>query len=164
MSSEQPRVILDCNTLFQAFFSPDVPAAACLALAEARQITLVSSREVLAEARGVLNRPVVRERFPEATPERIDAFLENIRYWSVFFREVPAGPPYDRDPKDRPYMDLAVTAGADFLVTRDKDLLSLAMSHTVAAKEFRQRHQNRLRIVTPAEFLAEIRRVPPKSV
>lgn len=56
--------------------------------------------------------------------------------------------PYDRDPKDRPYMDLAVAAEANYLITRDKDLLSLMTSHTVAAKEFRQRHQNRLRIVT----------------
>jgi putative PIN family toxin of toxin-antitoxin system len=163
MSSERPRVILDCNTLFQAFLSPDGPGAACLAMAEGRHITLVSSREVLAEARGVLNRPIVRERFAEATPERIDAFLENVRYWSLFFREVPPGPAYNRDPKDQPYMDLAVTAGADFLVTRDKDLLSLITSHSVAAKEFRQRHQNRLRIVTPIEFLTAIRATPEPS-
>ena len=34
-------------------------------------------------------------------------------------------------------MDLAVAGEADFLVTRDKDLLSLMTAHTVVAKEFR---------------------------
>ena len=64
MTGERPRVIRDCNTLFQAFLRPDGPAAACLALAEQKRITLVTSREVLAEARGVLNRTFVGEREP----------------------------------------------------------------------------------------------------
>jgi putative PIN family toxin of toxin-antitoxin system len=163
MSVQRPRVILDCNAFFQAFLSPEGPAAACLALAEQKQITLVTSRDILTETRGVLNRPFVREREPAATPERIDTFLDNIRYWSVYFRDVPAGPPYERDPKDRPYMDLAVAAEAHYLVTRDKDLLSLMTAHTVAAKEFRQRHQNRLRIVTPSALLDEVRSTPPST-
>jgi putative PIN family toxin of toxin-antitoxin system len=152
---ERPRVILDCNALLQAFLSPDGPAAACLAMAESKQVLLVTSRDVLVEARGVFNRPFVRELLPEVTPERIDAFLDQVRYHSLFFRDVPRGPDYERDPKDRPYMDLAVAAEADFLLTRDKDLLSLATSHAVAAKDFRQRHQNRLRILTPSQFIDE---------
>lgn len=69
MSTAPPRVILDCNILFQAFLSPDGPAAACLALVQEKEITLVCSRDVLIEARGVLNRPFVREKVPSATPE-----------------------------------------------------------------------------------------------
>ncbi len=161
MKAERPRVILDCNTLFQAFLSPDGPAAVCIELAEQGQITLVISSDVLAEARGVLNRPFVREREPTATPERIDAFLEQIRYSSVYLHDVPRGPTFDRDPKDQPYTDLAVAGAADYLVTRDNDLLSLMTSHSIAAKEFRQRHQNRLRIVTPVDFLGVVRQDPP---
>jgi len=86
-----PRVILDCNALFQAFVSPDGPAAACLALVDQKRILLVTSRDVRAEARGVLNRPFVREKEPTVTPKRIEAFLEQIRYRSLYFREVPLG-------------------------------------------------------------------------
>src|SRR5438045_3742580 len=118
MSSERPRVILDCNALVQAFLSPDGPAAVCLGLIEQHRVTLVTNRDVLAEARGVLNRPFMRQRVPAATPQRIDAFLNQIRYWSLFFRDVPRGPDFDRDPKDQPYMDLAVAAEANYLVTR----------------------------------------------
>ncbi len=32
---------------------------------------------------------------------------------------------FDRDPKDAKYVDLAISTKADFLVTRDKDLLDL---------------------------------------
>ena len=89
---ECPYVILDCNALLQAFASPDGPAAACLALTEQKRILLVTCRDVLAETRCVFNRPFVHDLLPEVTPERIDAFLDQVRYHSLFFRNVPRGP------------------------------------------------------------------------
>jgi predicted nucleic acid-binding protein len=50
MAPSRPRVILDCNILVQAVLAPDGPGRACLALADAGEITLVTSRETLAEA------------------------------------------------------------------------------------------------------------------
>ena len=58
-----------------------------------------------------------------------------------------------RDPGDEPYIDLAAAVQADYLVTRDNDLLSLATDHTTEAKQFRQRFPF-LRIVSPGEFLS----------
>lgn len=48
---------------------------------------------------------------------------------------------------------LAVAVAADFLVTRDNDLLSIATDHSIDAKQFRQQLPL-LRIVTPVEFLS----------
>ena len=60
---------------------------------------------------------------------------------------------YPRARQDEPYVDLAVAANADFLVSRDKDLLTLTTDHSLIAKQFRQRFR-RLRILNPVAFLA----------
>ena len=59
---------------------------------------------------------------------------------------------YARDPKDEPYIDLAAAARADYLVTRDKDLLSLMTAHSAAAKLFRQKTRP-LAVLDPVAFL-----------
>ena len=40
-------------------------------------------------------------------------------------KDVPSLFELDRDPKDAKYVDLAIAARSDFLVTRDNDLLAL---------------------------------------
>ncbi len=55
---------------------------------------------------------------------------------------------FARDPKDAPYLNLAIEAKADYLVTRDRDLLDLMTGHTAECKEFRQRFR-RLRVGEP---------------
>jgi predicted nucleic acid-binding protein len=63
---------------------------------------------------------------------------------------------YPRDPTDEPYLDLAVAVKADYLVTRDKDLLSLMTSHSIVAKQIRQRTRP-LKILNPVHFFGEMR-------
>ena len=46
---------------------------------------------------------------------------------------------YQRDEDDEPYINLAIEVGAQFLVSRDKDLLDLMTSYADDCKEFRQR-------------------------
>jgi predicted nucleic acid-binding protein len=58
----------------------------------------------------------------------------------------------ERDPKDEIIIDLAVETEADYIVSRDKDLLDLMINFSVEAKEFRQRFRP-LKIVQPIEFL-----------
>lgn len=57
-----------------------------------------------------------------------------------------------RDPKDEKYINLAVEAEADYIVTRDKDLLDLMTGIDIESKEFRQRFRP-LRMVEPIKFL-----------
>ncbi len=65
---------------------------------------------------------------------------------------VPKAVALPRDPKDEPYLDLAIAAKAHYLVSRDLDLLDLM--HDAS---FRQ-SQPGLVILDPAAFLQEIAR------
>jgi putative PIN family toxin of toxin-antitoxin system len=134
MNSSSPRVIFDCNILFQAFLTPDGPAYGCLQVVENKRATLLLSLDLLSEARDVLNRPFVRERFPHVTPESVDSFLSAAAYRSDLWRSVQRIQIYRRDPDDEPYLNLAIVAEADYIVTRDNDLLALATDHSPEAK------------------------------
>ncbi|HSZ58741.1 MAG TPA: hypothetical protein VK797_23935 [Tepidisphaeraceae bacterium] len=57
-----------------------------------------------------------------------------------------------RDPNDEPYLDLAYSLRAHYLLSRDADLLSLMTGHSAFCKEFRQK-THPLKIVDPVEFL-----------
>lgn len=57
-----------------------------------------------------------------------------------------------RDVDDEQYINLAIEANAQYLVTLDNDLLDLMTDFDVAGKEFRQKTRP-LRIVKPLDFL-----------
>jgi predicted nucleic acid-binding protein len=59
---------------------------------------------------------------------------------------------FDRDPKDEPYINLAAAAGADYLVSRDRDMLDLMTGYGIDSKAFRQRFRP-LKVVDPEGFL-----------
>jgi putative PIN family toxin of toxin-antitoxin system len=153
----QPRfgVVLDCNVLLQAAARRTSPAAACLRLAEEGFIRLYLSEEILTEIADVLNRSKVRARFPELTDEIIEGFLDQLRSAAEIVRRVPKRFTYKRDADDEPYINLAVEAGADYLVSRDKDLLDLMTGYTDECKEFRQRFRP-LKVIEPVAFLKEV--------
>jgi putative PIN family toxin of toxin-antitoxin system len=123
-----------------------------LNLVESGLIQLFVSREVLAEVEDVLNRPEIRTHFPDLSDEIVGAFLKRLQKFSVLVRPVPKKFSYSRDEDDEPYINLAVAAGATFIISRDRDLLDLMTGHTDECKEFRQRFRS-LRVVEPAEFL-----------
>ena len=150
--TERPRVVFDCNVLLQAAARERSVAAKCLNLVESGLIQLFVSREVLAEVEDVLNRPAIRAHFPDLSDEIVGAFLKRLQKLSVLVRPVPKKFSYTRDEDDEPYINLAVEAGADFIITRDKDLLDLMTSHADEGKEFRQRFRP-LKVIEPPEFL-----------
>lgn len=150
--TDKPRVVFDCNVLLQAAAREKSVAAKCLNLAESGHIQICVSREVLAEAEDVLNRPEIRAHFPDLSDEIVGAFLKRLEKLSVLVRPVPKKFNYPRDEDDEPYINLAVAAGADFIVSRDRDLLDLMTGHADECKEFRQRFRP-LRVIEPVELL-----------
>jgi putative PIN family toxin of toxin-antitoxin system len=160
MSDDQPRVVFDCNIFFQAFLTPRGPAFACVKAILDHRALLLLSRDVLSEARDVLVRPFVRERFPLVTEHKVEEFLGALTYVAEVWRAVPHVLTYERDPDDEPYLNLAAAGRADLLVTRDNDLLSLPAAHSPDAQRFRQVTPNRLRIIPPTEFLRQIESAP----
>ena len=149
---DKPSVVFDCNVLLQAAARERSVAAKCLNLVESGLIQLCVSREVLAEVEDVLNRPKIRAHFPDLSDEIVDAFLKRLQKLSVLVRLVPKQFSYPRDEDDEPYINLAVAACANFIITRDRDLLDLMTGYTDECKEFRQRFRS-LKVVEPSELL-----------
>ncbi len=128
------------------------PAVACLELFEKGDVKLFVSDEILAEISDVLTRPKLQARYPLLTRERSDKLIENLRKKASVIENAPKKFAYARDPKDEPYINLAIVANADYIVSRDKDLLDLMKGHTNECKEFRQKLR-RLKVIEPQEFL-----------
>jgi putative PIN family toxin of toxin-antitoxin system len=150
--AKKPRVVFDCNVLLQAAARQKSVAASCLALADKGLIQLAVSEDVLLEIEDVLNRPEVRACFPDLNDEIVSAFLTRLRNVSDFVSNVPTAFSYSRDEDDEPYINLAIEVGADFIVSRDKDLLDLMTGYADICKEFRQRFR-KLKVVEPVDLL-----------
>ena len=156
---DRPRlgVVFDCNILLQSVARKAGPAGACLRLAEEGFVQLRLSEEILAELLEVLNRPKIRARYPELTDEIVDDFLKRLRRTAEIASEVPKRFSYPRDVDDEPYLNLAIEAEANYLVSRDKDLLDLMTGYNNECKEFRQRFRS-LIVIEPIGFLTAVRR------
>ncbi len=151
----RPRVVFDCMVYLQATISATGPAAALLRLVDEDEIDLFVSQEILAEIRDVLSRPRIRQKNPEITDERIEAFLSRILEKALTVDDVPPHFFYLRDPKDEKYINLAVEVEAEYLVSRDKDLLDLMTGYADDSKEFRRRFRP-LKIIEPVALLQNL--------
>ena len=114
---------------------------------EAGAVQLHVTSAILAEVRDVLMRPKIQAKFPHLTPERVVVFLQKVASIAALVSDVSSAGFEIRDPDDLPYVDLAVAANAEFIISRDNDLLDLMKDSA-----FVERFPN-LRIVDPATFL-----------
>ncbi len=110
------------------------PAAACLQVVHEGRPELVISTEIVAEIRDVLTRPKTIRKFPSLTAEAVELYLKDVESLAVSLSDVPVAMRLERDPKDEPYLNLAIATQAEYLATWDKDLLEL-----MGGAEFRQR-------------------------
>lgn len=154
MSGDNPRsrVVFDCMIYLQATVSESGPAAALLRLVDRNALSLFASNEILDEVREVLSRSKIRERNSALTDERVDAFITRLSEKATIVNDVPLHFTYTRDPKDENYINLAVEVEADYIVSRDRDLLDLMTGHTDECKDFRRRFRP-LNIIEPVELL-----------
>lgn len=152
MSRDKIITVFDCNIVWQSFFFGNGVSAKCKKLVDDDVITLLLSAEVLEELHEVMTRPEFLAKFEAVTEAMVEKFLEQLAQKSVFIRAVPKKFTFSRDPDDEPYINLAIEGEADFIVTRDRDLLDLMSGYDVESKEFRQKTRP-LKIVDPLEFL-----------
>lgn len=115
------------------------------------QVTLCLSPDVLAEIRDVLTRPKLVAKYPALTKQAVDAFLAQLLRLATWINDVPEHYVLARDPDDSMYLNLAITAGARYIVTTDLDLLDLMEPQSPAGVDFRTRFPS-VEIVTPAAF------------
>ena len=127
-------IIFDASALVSAALKADsVPERA-----RAEEVDVFAlSAAVDGEIAGVLNRPKFARAIPLARRERV---LEILRHAAIWFE--PTVRVTDcRDPKDNKYLELALAAGGETIVSSDDDLLVLDPWRGV-------------RIMRPADYLA----------
>jgi len=148
----EPLVVFDCVVFLQGLIKESGPAVICVERFEQGRVSLVISPEILAEVREVLTRSQLRRGFPLLTDEKVEKLIELLLLKGKLLRNVPKRVELLRDPDDEPYLNAAIEAGAEFLVTRDRDLLDLMDGNTREGRDFRTRFP-RLTILNPVEFL-----------
>ncbi len=117
----QPCAVIDTNVLLDFWVFEDSGAAPLRAAVEERRVHVLRSDACVDELSDVLDRPALKV----AAAER----CEILRRWHALATPVArifSAPFACTDPHDQKFLDLAHTACADWLVTKDKALLRLA--------------------------------------
>ncbi|MBI4450825.1 putative toxin-antitoxin system toxin component, PIN family [Candidatus Woesearchaeota archaeon] len=133
------RVVADTNLLIASIFWSGAPYD-IVQLALDGKLEIITSQHILNEVRKVLQDP--KESF-QLSEQEIDDIIEGILLYAELVNS-DARLDVVRDPKDNHVIACAMAAKTDYIITRDKDLLSL--------KEYAE-----IKIVTPEEFLALFR-------
>jgi putative PIN family toxin of toxin-antitoxin system len=132
------RAVLDTNVFLRALINPH---SRCGRLLDefADDYELVLSPAIVREVLEVLHQPRLRAKFPHIAQLDIARILSLFEQAQVV--EPQDVPSVSRDPQDDKFLACARSAGAEYLVTEDKDLLVL--------EEYEG-----TRICQPAEFIA----------
>lgn len=138
-----PKAVLDTNILVSAFITPRGIPAQLLQAWRAEDFDLVTSPPILEELREALSRPKL-QRLYHLSPEDIRDYVTLLAQVAIAVSGTRAvSAPLLRDPDDRLILAAAIGSKSDYLVTGDKDLLSLNRFHAV-------------RIITPSAFIKMI--------
>jgi uncharacterized protein len=139
-----PRVVLDTTILVSAFLRA-VPGGAAFDLlqqAHGRIYDLILSDGILTETRNVLERTRLRDRYGYVDAAVLQ-YCNDLSQLAIIVQRLP-DIRVVRDPNDDMILACAIAGTADYLVSRDDDLLSL-------------RNHDGIEIVTPEEFLRVLR-------
>ncbi len=118
----RPRVVLDTNVLLSALLFPAGSLAWLRHAWRAQAIRPLAGRDTTAELLRVLSYP----KFRLTADEREDLLGDYLPWCETVSVPTRIKIPRCRDPFDRPFLELALAARADALITGDKDLLALA--------------------------------------
>lgn len=152
------KAVFDCNIFWQIFFSEKGIGSKCWDLVKSNRVELFVSKAVLDEIRDVLTRPETKAKFKKATDEIVGYFIDEIADNSIFVNPVIRKFEYSRDPKDEPYINLAIAADAKYIVSRDRDLLDLMTHFDDDSRQFRQRFRS-LSVVDAVTFVGIVEKV-----
>ncbi|MEO8223924.1 MAG: putative toxin-antitoxin system toxin component, PIN family [Gammaproteobacteria bacterium] len=141
-------VVLDTNVLLDLWLVRDPAVEPLRAALHSGLLRPVRSPATDAEFAEVLARP----QLFSIAPERAAALLEAWRASASPVEGIQSAPWVCRDSLDQKFLGLAVTAGANWLITKDRDLLKLAC---------KARRQG-LAIVTPGRWSA-LAAAPPSA-
>ena len=134
------RPVLDTNVLVSALLFHSSSLSWLRSAWRSGRIQPLAGRQTTAELIRVLAYP----KFALSDGERQDLLDDYLPFCeTVAVPEPPPTVPECRDPFDRPFLELALAARADALVTGDADILALAKAFPVP-------------ILSPAEFREQL--------
>ncbi|MGH9948386.1 MAG: putative toxin-antitoxin system toxin component, PIN family [Pyrinomonadaceae bacterium] len=143
--------VFDTIVILQAILNEGGPADECVRIVFDGKVKLVVAEAVLAEVEDVVSRPKMKRKYPQLQTERRYKLIEKLRSVAAVVKEPSKIFSFERDRTDEIFLNLALGFNADFLVSRDQDLLDLRDD-----SEFTSKYPS-LRIVNPFEFLQAVR-------
>jgi uncharacterized protein len=140
-----PSAVLDSTVLISAFLAQRGVSNELLRYARKGAFLLCLSEEILTEAQGVLldDERRHRQRYHYPNEEAIN-FIDGLRIFAHLVTDLPQLIAVIRDPNDDMVVATAQRAQAAYIVTRDKDLLSL-------------HHYEGITMITPEAFIVIVR-------
>jgi putative PIN family toxin of toxin-antitoxin system len=134
------KVVLDTNVLLSGLMLPESVPGRIVRAWRAAQFDLVLSEPMLDEIGRVLAYPKIERRL-KWDQETISRFLLLLQFKADVVDISSTNVEVPRDPQDVSVLATLVAGGANYLVTGDKDLLTLGHDYP---------------IVTPAEFASRL--------
>lgn len=128
------RVVIDTNVLVSGLLTPFGPPGVIVGMVAVGRLRPCYDARILAEYNEVLRRPA----FPFAD-EEVAALMAQIRAGGELATAEPLPSPLPH-PDDRPFLEVAVSAMAEYLVTGN-------------VKHFPRDRRSGVRVVTPRELL-----------
>lgn len=131
------KIVLDTNVLVAGLLSPFGPCGDIVRMVSSGNLTLCVDARVLSEYHGVLKRP----KF-QFDADRVASILDYIEHssWAVSSAPLSASLP---DPDDEPFLEIAISANADYLVTGN-------------AVHFPPELRQGVKVVSPSDFLKRV--------
>jgi uncharacterized protein len=140
---ESLTAVIDSTVLVSAFLTKGGVSAELLRYARERVFVVFFSEEILTETEHTLSYSRIRSHYTY-TDEDVTDFLDRLRLAAQIISDLPELTGIVRDPNDDMVIATAERAQAAYIVTRDKDLLSLEMYEDIT-------------ILTPEAFIAIVR-------
>lgn len=128
------KIVLDTNVLVAGLLSPFGPCGGIVRMVSSGHLTLCIDARILSEYREVLGRP--KFKFDR---DKVATILDYIKHHGWVVASAPLSLAL-RDPDDEPFLEIAFSAGADYLVTGN-------------AAHFPPELCQGVEVVSPAEFL-----------
>jgi len=105
------KIVLDSNVLVAGLLSPFGPCGDIVRMVSAGKLTLCVDARVLSEYHEVLG----RRKF-NFDQDKVAAILDYIEHHSLLVASVPLSVSLP-DPDDEPFLEIAISSGASYLVT-----------------------------------------------
>ena len=138
------KVVLDSTVLVSAFLAKTGVSAELLHKAKDGGFDMCLAEEILEEVqRALLQYQKIRKRY-HYSDQTVIQFVQNLRIVAHLITELPSIEVVNSDPNDNMVVACALKARADYIVTRDNDLLSLG-------------NYEDIKVVTPENFMGILR-------